>query len=54
MASVDPEQLLVEKARRVRTVSETQSEYSEFCLPNDANTLGNMLGGHVMHLVDLC
>lgn len=23
-------------------------------MPNDANTLGNMLGGHVMHLVDLC
>jgi acyl-CoA hydrolase len=54
MASVEPEQLLVEKGARVRTVRETQSEYSEFCLPNDANTLGNMLGGHVMHLVDLC
>lgn len=37
-----------------RTVSETQSEYSEISLPNDANLLGNMLGGHVMHLVDLC
>jgi len=37
-----------------RTVRETQSDYSEICLPNDANTLGNMLGGHVMHLVDLC
>lgn len=37
-----------------RTVRETQSEYSEICLPNDANLLGNMLGGHVMHLVDLC
>lgn len=36
------------------TVRETQSEYSEICLPNDANLLGNMLGGHVMHLVDLC
>jgi acyl-CoA hydrolase len=23
-------------------------------LPNDANTLGNVLGGHVMHLVDMC
>lgn len=33
---------------------ETRSEYSELCLPNDTNTLGNMLGGHVMHLVDLC
>ncbi len=39
---------------RVRTVRESQSEYSEVCLPNDANLLGNMLGGHVMHLVDLC
>jgi acyl-CoA hydrolase len=38
----------------VRTVRETRSEYSELCLPNDTNTLGNMLGGHVMHLVDLC
>lgn len=37
-----------------RTVRQTQSEYSELCLPNDTNTLGNMLGGHVMHLVDLC
>jgi len=37
-----------------RTVRETQSDYYEICLPNDANLLGNMLGGHVMHLVDLC
>ena len=38
----------------VRTVRETQSEYAEICLPNYTNMLGNMLGGHVMHLVDLC
>jgi acyl-CoA hydrolase len=38
----------------VKTVRETQSDYSEICLPNDANTLGTMLGGHMMHLVDLC
>ena len=38
----------------IRTVHESRSEYSEICLPNDANMLGNMLGGHVMHLVDLC
>jgi acyl-CoA hydrolase len=37
-----------------RTVAATRSEYSEICLPNDANMLGNMLGGHVMHLVDVC
>jgi acyl-CoA hydrolase len=34
-------------------VRESISEYSEFALPNDANTLGNVLGGKVMHLVDL-
>lgn len=37
-----------------RFVRETQSDYSEICLPNSTNLLGNMLGGHVMHLVDLC
>jgi acyl-CoA hydrolase len=37
-----------------RTISASRSEYYEICLPNDTNTLGNMLGGHVMHLVDLC
>jgi acyl-CoA hydrolase len=34
-------------------VRESQSEYSELALPNDANALGNVLGGKVMHLVDL-
>jgi acyl-CoA hydrolase len=36
-----------------RPVSESVSEYSEIALPNDANPLGNLLGGRVMHLVDL-
>lgn len=36
-----------------RPVSESYSEYSELALPNDANGLGNLLGGKVMHLVDL-
>jgi len=39
---------------QIRTVAQSRSDYAEICLPNDANTLGNMLGGHVMHLVDLC
>jgi acyl-CoA hydrolase len=43
-----------ETKERIRTVRDSQSEYSEICLPNDTNMLGNMLGGHVMHLVDLC
>ncbi len=36
-----------------RFVRESASEYSEFALPNDTNALGTLLGGKVMHLVDL-
>lgn len=36
-----------------KTVSHSAAQYSEFALPNDANGLGNVLGGKVMHLVDL-
>lgn len=36
-----------------KTVRESVSEYSEIALPNDANGLGAVLGGKVMHLVDL-
>ena len=36
-----------------RPVRESISEYFEIALPNDANPLGNLLGGRVMHLVDL-
>ena len=38
---------------RGRPVHESVSLYSEFALPNDANTFGYVLGGKVMHLVDL-
>ncbi|MDP9052808.1 MAG: acyl-CoA thioesterase [Acidobacteriota bacterium] len=36
-----------------RRVCDSASEYSELALPNDANGLGNLLGGKIMHLVDL-
>lgn len=36
-----------------KPVRDSISEYSEIALPNDANGLGNVLGGKVMHLVDL-
>ena len=36
-----------------RPVRESVSVYSEFALPNDANTFGYVLGGKVMHLVDM-
>ncbi len=38
---------------QAKPVRESISEYSELALPNDANGLGNVLGGKVMHLVDL-
>ena len=34
-------------------VRESISDYAELALPNDANALGNLLGGKIMHLVDL-
>ena len=37
-----------------RPVRESRSEYTYVALPNDANPLGNLLGGRVMHLVDMC
>lgn len=43
----------MDKSAPGRFVRESISEYLEFALPNDANTLGNVLGGKVMHLVDL-
>lgn len=38
---------------RGRTVVESAVEMTEVVLPNDANPLGNMLGGRVMHLMDM-
>jgi acyl-CoA hydrolase len=37
----------------VRTVASTQSEMTEIILPNDTNILGNLLGGRLMHFIDL-
>jgi acyl-CoA hydrolase len=39
--------------RAGKPVRESVSEYAEMALPTDANGLGNVLGGKVMHLVDL-
>jgi acyl-CoA hydrolase len=36
-----------------RTVSESRVEMAQVVLPNDANPLGNILGGKVMHLIDI-
>jgi acyl-CoA hydrolase len=36
-----------------RPVRESQSELAELVLPNDANPLGALLGGRLMHWIDL-
>ena len=36
-----------------KPVSATKVEMNEIVLPNDANLLGNILGGKVMHLIDI-
>jgi len=37
-----------------KTVKESQVIMHELVLPNDTNLLGNILGGRVMHLMDIC
>jgi acyl-CoA hydrolase len=36
-----------------KSVAESAAETVEVVLPNDANSLGNLLGGKVMHLIDI-
>jgi acyl-CoA hydrolase len=36
-----------------RKIADSRSEMTELVLPNDANTLGNLLGGRLMHYIDL-
>jgi len=37
-----------------KTVKSTHVIMHELILPNDTNLLGNVLGGRVMHLMDMC
>jgi acyl-CoA hydrolase len=50
MSSTEPSTIATPAAR---TVASTQSEMTEIILPNDTNTLGNLLGGRLMHFIDL-
>jgi len=42
-----------EKEPLERTVKSSQSEMTEIILPNDTNVLGNLLGGRLMHFIDV-
>lgn len=41
------------RKRSGKTIGESKVEMVEVVLPNDANPLGNILGGKVMHLIDI-
>ena len=42
-----------ENTLKPKTVAESRTVLTEFVLPNDANTHGHVLGGKVMHLLDM-
>ncbi len=42
-----------DSALAARPVRDSQSEMAEIVLPNDANPLGALLGGRLMHWIDL-
>jgi len=44
---------MTEKPLPGRPVSASRTEMIELVLPQDANLLGNILGGRVMHLIDI-
>ncbi|MBZ5526953.1 MAG: acyl-CoA thioesterase [Acidobacteriia bacterium] len=41
------------QTRRGKPVSASCSEMTEMVLPSETNPLGKLLGGHIMHLVDI-
>lgn len=40
--------------RPAKPVSASKVEMTELVFPNDANPLGNVMGGRVMHWIDIC
>ena len=51
--SVDRSQTKLDPALAGRPVSASRTEMTELVLPQDSNMLGNILGGRVMHLIDI-
>ena len=41
------------KSQKMKTVADSGTVMVEMVLPNDANPLGSILGGKVMHLIDI-
>jgi acyl-CoA hydrolase len=49
----DEERTMADETLMPRPVRDSQSEMAEIVLPNDANPLGALLGGRLMHWIDL-
>jgi len=45
---------VVKESLKRKTVKDSHVVMHELVLPNDTNLLGNVLGGRVMHLMDMC
>lgn len=45
---------MVENIRQNKTVSNSVVTMTELVLPNHTNQLGNLLGGQLMHWIDIC
>lgn len=39
---------------KTKTAKATKAIMTEIVLPNDTNTLGNLMGGRLLHLMDIC
>ncbi len=39
---------------KAKTAEETKAIMTELVLPNDTNTLGNLMGGKLLHWLDIC
>jgi len=39
---------------KTKTAESTKTTMTEIVLPNDTNTLGNLMGGRLLHLMDIC
>src|ERR1035437_5942754 len=50
---MNPAEVNTAPSPAARTVASTQSEMTELILPNDTNVLGYLLGGRLMHFIDL-
>lgn len=37
-----------------KSVEDSRCEMSEIVLPNDTNSLGNLMGGRLLHWIDIC